>query len=364
MRPRKVPREARRLRTYAELQSYLSDFVRGIYPFLWLVGRPGVGKSESITDVVRGRAVYYRKGGQLTPLQFYKDCYEHRNQPIILDDAEDILKKAEGRRVVCSLGDTTRVKQLDWGSTTRALGEVPRTYHTSSSLCIIANSATTHEAIQSRAVTLYFDPTSLEVHRASARWFWDQEIHDWVGGHLYRLEPLEARWYSKAANDKRGGRGWRQILLTAHALNRPACIVQDLETDPSYPTTKDKERRFEELIGGKGKSRPTYHRIRARLIDAGQLHVEAVPPIRLRRTRPPGPASELELESLAAPAPAAPEPEPGPLDLPAHAAFQQPITGGATAAQAPAGPALDDSVSWEAPPPQDDDGEEDEGPNP
>src|SRR5437016_3140565 len=50
MRPRKVPKGARRLRTYAEFQSYLVDFVNGRYPFLWIVGRPGISKTESIVQ--------------------------------------------------------------------------------------------------------------------------------------------------------------------------------------------------------------------------------------------------------------------------------------------------------------------------
>ena len=61
MRTRKVPRGARHLRTYAEFHSYLVDFVNGHYPFLWVVGRPGLAKTESIRAAVRGRAVYYRK---------------------------------------------------------------------------------------------------------------------------------------------------------------------------------------------------------------------------------------------------------------------------------------------------------------
>src|SRR4051794_270994 len=126
MRTRKIPSGARHLRTHAELASYLADFVNGLYPFLWVVGRPGVAKTESVRAAVRGCDVYYRKGGQLTPLQFYIDCYRHRGQPVILDDAEHLLENRIGAKLISALGDTTPAKVLSYGSTSRALGEVPQ----------------------------------------------------------------------------------------------------------------------------------------------------------------------------------------------------------------------------------------------
>src|SRR4051812_8278629 len=99
MRTRKVPPGARHLLTYAEFRSYLDDFVRGLYPFLWFVGRPGLGKTEHIGEALRGHNAYYRKGGQLTPLQFYLDLYQHRGQPVILDDAEHLLENRVGAKL-------------------------------------------------------------------------------------------------------------------------------------------------------------------------------------------------------------------------------------------------------------------------
>src|SRR3954464_745833 len=100
MRTRKVPRGARQLRTYAELQSYLLDFVQGLYLFLWVVGRPGTAKSESIKAALRGHAAYYHKAGQLTPAKLYINCYHHRGKPIVLDDAEHLLENKVGAKLV------------------------------------------------------------------------------------------------------------------------------------------------------------------------------------------------------------------------------------------------------------------------
>ena len=359
VKTRFVPPGARRLRTYAELESYISDFVAGRYPFLWIVGRPGVAKSESMKTAVRGHAHLYRKGGQLTPAQLYIDLYGVRGQPVILDDAEHLLDGKVGAKLISSLGDTTPAKLLTYSSTSRVLGEVPQSYHTTSSLCIIANRGTKHEDIQSRAVSLHFDPTNLEIHRAVGRWYWDQEIHDWIGNHLFRLSPLDARWYVVAEKDKRAGRDWRQIILRAYSQKRAECVVQDLEGDASCPTREDKARRFEEVMGGeKGKSRPTYFRLRKRLEEQNRLVPETVPRTQLSRNRPPSVPSIMELDAMGGPAPVAPEPEPTQLDVPLRDNFAQPVRGDETR-RPPATPApLDDNVAWEArPAPGDDEGE-------
>ena len=224
MRVRTIPRSARRLRTYAEFESYLKDFVLGLYMFLWIVGRPGTSKSEEIRAAVRGGNVYYHTAGQITPAQFYIDCYQHRDQPIILDDAEHLLDTTLGARLVSALGDTTNPKRMCYASTSPRMRDVPAMYYTTSPLCIIANRVTAHEAIQSRAIVLYFDPTNLEIHRAVASWFWDQEIHNWFGHHLHRLSPLDMRWYRTADADKaRGGTGsgsfWTPTVKTVPAVS-------------------------------------------------------------------------------------------------------------------------------------------------
>jgi hypothetical protein len=354
MRTRKAPHGARHLRTYAEFASYLADFAARRYPFLWAVGRPGTGKTELIRSALRGRRSYYVNAGQLTPAQLYLDCYRHRGEPIVLDDAEHVLESPVGAKLVAALGDTGVVKRLCFRTTSRALGGAPPAFDTTSPLCIIANRTTKHEEIQSRAVTLCFDPTNREVHRAVAGWFWDQPIHDWFGRHLTRLPPLDTRWYVIADHDKRAKRDWQRIILDAHAPNKAAIIVQDLETDPAHPTREGKARRFVELMGhAKGASRATYFRLRARLEEEGRLAVDTIPPIRLRRTGPPAVPSAVELEALAAAPPGEPEEEARPLDVPAREEFARPVAGHAPPPAPPPRPALDDAVAWERRPRQD-----------
>jgi hypothetical protein len=47
------------LTRYAEAESYFQDFARGTYQFIWLTGRSGVGKSESIKAALAGTPVLH-----------------------------------------------------------------------------------------------------------------------------------------------------------------------------------------------------------------------------------------------------------------------------------------------------------------
>jgi hypothetical protein len=352
MKPRNVPRGARHLRYYKEFDSYLIDFVLGRYPFLWIVGRPGVLKTESMNRAIGGRNVYLCKAGQLTPLQFYIDCYRYRGHPVILDDAEHLLDNKIGARLVSALGDTGGEKVLSYRSTTRALGDVPQSYSTTSPLCIIANRGTTHEANQSRAVIVYFDPTNPEVHREVGNFFWDQEIHDWFGQHVTRLSEFDARWYVTAYHDKQAGRDWRRIILEAYSLSKASALVQDLEADPAYSSSEAKVARFQAVLQkDPGASRATYYRLRRKLKERGQLVYHAEPPIPLRRTRPPRELSPAE-NDLARPGTVEElQTDTTPVDVPRREGFAEPIRGSSQQQPVPRR-GLDDTLPGEPPEPE------------
>jgi hypothetical protein len=360
----KSPTGTRHLRTYAELTGYLRNFVSGVYPFVWVKGRPGVGKSEAIKAAIRGhRGALYLKGGQVTPLAFYTECYAHRGEPVILDDAEHLLDDKIGARLVSALGDSSPGKLLSYSTSSPCLGDVPPRFYTVSPLAVVANATTRAPALQSRATLLLFDPTSDEVYRAAAGWFWDQEVFGWFGQHLHRLKPLDFRWLGRADADKRVGRDWRRLALDGYGLDPLSCIVQDVEADAAYTTRDSKVDRFLELTRGmRGSSRANYYRRRQQLETEGRLIVQAVPVIPLKRTKRPMPPTQSELDALltAAP-PAEPAEETAPPDLPAREQFEQrPVRGDVPRDTTPRPIILDDLLPGERPPERDDDGEDDD----
>jgi hypothetical protein len=88
-------------------------------------------------------------------------------------------------------------------------------------------------ALEDRGHVLVFEPTALEVHRQAAGWFWDQEIFDFVAGHLHLIARHSLRTYQQAWELKRAGLDWRQAVLH-RILTGPALAVAQLKANPSF----------------------------------------------------------------------------------------------------------------------------------
>jgi hypothetical protein len=359
-------REPRRISTEAELRGYLADILAGNYPFLWIYGRTGTGKTETFLEMAQGRRLLYCKGGRHSPLRLHIDAYHHRGELIALDDAEDFRNQDGGYRVMSNLGETRHVKLMDWGTTTHLLGDVPVRYRTTSPFLVLCNYAPQDPATLSRAVLVWFTPSNPEVHRMVGNWFWDQEIHDWFGRHLHEMGEVECRDYIAACNDKRAGRDWRRLLLASHGRPYEDALVLDLEHDPAYPTREDKARRFSQATG---KVRATYFNTRRGMLAEGALGVEGVPPISLRNSRPPARPSQSEVDEADRradrPRQGENREQPRPPDVPLRNDFQEPVRGQVNPNGQPPQPLQprvrsDDTVGWERPPADDDDGEDDQ----
>lgn len=67
-------------------------------------------------------------------------------------------------------------------------------------------------AVEDQGDVLLFEPSGLEVHRRTAAWFWDQEIFDFVGDHLYLIDEPFMRDYYRAWELKRAGMDWQGPL--------------------------------------------------------------------------------------------------------------------------------------------------------
>jgi hypothetical protein len=208
-------------------------------------------------------------------LALHLEAFAHVDQPIILDDIEHLLADPLGFKLVSALGDTSVPKVLHWHtSNPRWLRGTPTSFSTTSPLCIVANVWTRSPVLESRALQLVFDADNLELHRHAARWFWDQQIHDFVGQRLARLRPLDLRAYVHAHNDKVAGRDWGKLFLDAYAADPAEALVADLEVDTAHPTSKDRVQRFAEVLGSAGGSRSRYYLLRRKLAKEGRLQME------------------------------------------------------------------------------------------
>src|SRR5438128_1033942 len=126
----KLPLGTRTIRTYHDFEGYLRDFANDHYPFLWVYGRPGIGKTESLRAALGGRVGLTVKGDRVTGARLYRLCYEHRGDPIILDDVEHLLEDHASRHLVLALAETTQLKRLSWFTCTAPRADIPESFDT------------------------------------------------------------------------------------------------------------------------------------------------------------------------------------------------------------------------------------------
>jgi len=96
------------------LEQYVRAFAAGHLNLLMVFGPPGVGKSRSVRQAIVSQVCWI--GGQATPFGIYLQAYEHRHEPIILDDVDCLYADRTGIRLLKALGQTEQTKTLSWQS--------------------------------------------------------------------------------------------------------------------------------------------------------------------------------------------------------------------------------------------------------
>jgi hypothetical protein len=288
-----LPTHALRLTTYSELEQYVRAFAAGHLNLLMIFGPPGVGKSRSVRQAIGSNVCWI--GGQATPFGIYLQAYEHRHEPIVLDDVDCLYADRLGIRLLKALGQTEGTKTVSWQTAAPALKKcgIPRQFTTTSRVALVGNDWRTLNAdvaaLEDRGHLLLFEPTPLEVHRQAARWFWDQEIFDFVADHLHLTAQHSLRTYCHAWELKRADLDWRQGVL-CRCLTGVALAVAKLKANPGFGSEDERVRTFVQSGAG---CRASYFR------HAQKLRPAVRPPkIRLTQTSPPvdevSPSNHLE----------------------------------------------------------------------
>lgn len=273
-----LPQDAIVVRRYADLLRYLHKFAAGELGLVLLLGRHGTGKTESARNTLGigseshspsgngtdGRRALYVEG-HAQPFGMYQQLWEHRDQPIVLDDLDKLYANADCVRLLKPLCNDGRAKEIAWVTkTTINAIDVPSRFETRSNVLLIANYWRTLNpnvrALEDRAIILHFDPDNAEVHRKVKEWFDDPVVFEFIAHYLSAVPHVSMRHYDKGRRLRRAGfEDWRQIVLQMMLPDRLTAIVAGLQVDPRFETDKERVRRF---IEATGMSRPTYYRIK------------------------------------------------------------------------------------------------------
>jgi len=271
-----LPHDAIVVRRYSDLLRYLHKFAAGELGLVLLLGRHGTGKTESAKNTLGigpsgngtgGRRTLYVEG-HAQPFGMYQQLWEHRDQPIVLDDLDKLYANADCVRLLKPLCNDGRAKEIAWvtKATINAI-DVPSRFETRSNVLLIANYWRTLNpnvrALEDRAIILHFDPDNAEVHRKVKDWFDDPVVFEFIARYLSAVPHVSMRHYDKGRRLRRAGfEDWRQIVLQMMLPDRLTAIVAGLQVDPRFETDKERVSRFIEVTG---MSRPTYYRIKRRL---------------------------------------------------------------------------------------------------
>ena len=266
-RSRKRPRNIAILHLYDQLTPYVQAFAQSKLNLLVIIGEAGLQKSRQLRQAVGSGGLWLE--GHVTPFQMYIELYRHRDELVILDDADELAKIREGVRLLKSLCQTDARKTVSWHSSTPKLEQegVPTSFDTQSRVCIIANEwKTLNEhvaALEDRGHLLAFEPDAPEVHRRTAEWFDDQEVFDFLAEWLHAIPNPSMRHYVRARELKQaGGIDWKEDLLKRWLPPRRR-LAACLKADESFTCEEDRVRAFAEQGGG---SRATYFRY-AKLLE-------------------------------------------------------------------------------------------------
>jgi hypothetical protein len=266
--------------TYEQLDRYLGKFSSDELGLVLLLGRPGTGKSESVkralsvpdgtVDDARrlgGSPLYVE--GHMQPFGLYRQLWEFRNRPIVLDDLDRLYADPDCVRLLKPLCNTVKQKRLHWLSNlTMSEGQLPSSFATSSNVILIANEWKSLNpnvrALEDRAIILHFDPSNEEVHRKVREWLDDPEVYAFIGEVMALAPALSMRHYCKGSQLRRAGLDdWRTSLLRMLIADaREACVLA-VQHDPRFQSERE---RVEEFIASTRCSRATYFRLKSRLV--------------------------------------------------------------------------------------------------
>jgi len=267
-----MPDDAIVVTTYHELNRYLCKFAEGSLDLVLLLGKPGIGKTEAVkqmlgmNDDLEGEALYVE--GHAQPFGLYQGLWRHRDRPVVLDDLDRLYANPDCVRILKTLCNTRRAKRIGWlSNAVTTVPELPAQFTTTSNVLLVANEwrsiNSNVRALEDRTIILWFNPTAEEIHRKTAEWFDDPEIYNFIGSYLKYVPQLSMRYYEKAKRLRKAGfLDWKKSLLQMMLSDRAVAVVAGLQLDPVLSTDA---RRIRQFTAETGLSRATYYRVKATL---------------------------------------------------------------------------------------------------
>jgi transposase len=280
------------VKTYDEYRRFVRSWAEGrMGSTLIVIGAAGIGKTESALaalktaqDKYEGRDnnpaedFLYLKG-KSTQYGLYSQLFAHKDRLVLLDDLDELLADASVTGLLKMLLETAAVKRIQWTSakTLKEDSYLPADFETTSKTLMLVNElkqvSRNFQAVLDRAMIIWFCPSVDEVAKYVASWFdmrADRDVYDYVTERLPLATEPSCRYYFKAAQFKRAGLNWQDVV---ERMVRPnderAAIVRELQEDKSLKTERAREAAW---TARTGKSRQAYYAVKKALgIKGGKV---------------------------------------------------------------------------------------------
>lgn len=101
------------------LESLTQGLIRGSFNALFVAGKGGTGKTQTVEDVLAANGLtdgkgYFKITGSASPIGMYTTLYKYRDDIILFDDADGALDSQDGRNIIKAATDTKKIRKLAW----------------------------------------------------------------------------------------------------------------------------------------------------------------------------------------------------------------------------------------------------------
>ncbi|MEO6808381.1 MAG: hypothetical protein ABI353_04645 [Isosphaeraceae bacterium] len=195
---------------------------------------------------------------RISPIMMYSNLYDFLDAPFVCDDVDAMLRGNDAKAFVSllkALCDTRPVRKVSWHSQNKELRQngVPREFSTKSHVCIIANQWGELDrnlgALEDRAILASFVPARVTIHERAGTWFDDKEIYGYIGTRLDRIAGLSFRLYVKAKELKGAGLDWQKYVDSTVNAEDPKSVVRRIDQDESFRSVAERVAYFREVTG-------------------------------------------------------------------------------------------------------------------
>jgi hypothetical protein len=101
------------------LEGLTTGLVKGSFNALFVAGRGGTGKTQTVEDTLEEHGLsdgsgYFKITGSASPIGIYTALYKNRTGIVMFDDCDGALESQDGRNIIKAATDTKKVRKIAW----------------------------------------------------------------------------------------------------------------------------------------------------------------------------------------------------------------------------------------------------------